>query len=516
MHTLKKTLRDLPIRRKLNLIVLVTLGFALAVVCAGLLAYDRTSFRGLLVNNLSILADVAGQSARAAVEFSDRGQAAATLATLAAEPDLELACIYDSSGKVFATYLREGFAQQEIPPVPASEQPVFGARHLQVARPIMSESERIGTIVLRSTLAKAESRRVRYLAIAGAALVAAMAFAMAFSGLLITSIVKSLRTSITVANQVATGDLRGGVAPLGNDEVGQLLAAFATMTGSLSSLIRKVKATCDRIATTTERIAVSSRDLEATASEQAASTHEVVSTAREISSTSQELVSTMEEVGTMATQTAAAADSGQQGLASMEAVMRQLEEATAAIAARLTAINDKAGEITTVVTTITKVADQTNLLSLNAAIEADKAGEYGLGFGVVAREIRRLADQTAVATLDIEKVVSEMRSAVGAGVSGMERFSVDVRRGVEEIRSVAGQFGSIIEQIQALIPRFEAVKEGMAVQSFGAGQISEAMHELGSTATLTAETVRDTNRALEELQDSARALQEEISTFKVE
>lgn len=80
------------------------------------------------------------------------------------------------------------------------------------------------------------------------------------------------------------------------------------------------------------------------------------------------------------------------------------------------------------VTTITEVVDQTNLLSLNAAIEAEKAGEYSRGFAVVARENRRLADQTAVATLDIECIVNEMWASVSAGVVGMEPFAHEVQQ----------------------------------------------------------------------------------------
>src|SRR6202007_2042888 len=99
----------------------------------------------------------------------------------------------------------------------------------------------------------------------------------------------------------------------------------------------------------------------------------------------------------------------------MEETMRHVMEAATSINAKLSVLNEKAGNINQVVITITKVADQTNLLSLNAAIEAEKAGEYGRGFAVVATEIRRLADQTAVATYDIEQMVKEIQSAVAAG-----------------------------------------------------------------------------------------------------
>ena len=134
------------------------------------------------------------------------------------------------------------------------------------------------------------------------------------------------------------------------------------------------------------------------------------------------------------------------------------------MAEKLAVLNEKAGRINTVVTTINKVADQTNLLSLNAAIEAEKAGEYGLGFAVVAREIRRLADQTAVATYDIERMVKEMESAVNAGRDGHGTLLRRVRQGVADVREVGGELTQIIEQVQALAPRFEAVNEGMQSQ----------------------------------------------------
>src|SRR5437764_8962766 len=129
--------------------------------------------------------------------------------------------------------------------------------------------------------------------------------------------------------------------------------------------------------------------------------------------------------------------------------MLQIMDASGSITSKLAVLNEKTANINSVVTTITKVADQTNLLSLNAAIEAEKAGEYGLGFAVVAMEIRRLADQTAVATYDIAKMVKEMQSAVAAGVMGMDKFSEEVGRGMQEIQQVGRQLSEIIQQVQA-------------------------------------------------------------------
>ena len=171
--------------------------------------------------------------------------------------------------------------------------------------------------------------------------------------------------------------------------------------------------------------------------------------------------------------------------------------------------------INSVVTTITKVADQTNLLSLNAAIEAEKAGEYGLGFSVVANEIRRLADQTAVATLDIEQMVKEMQSAVSAGVLSMEKFSVQVRNSAEDVSEVSAQLAQIIDEVQTLTPRFESVQEGMHFQSQGAQQIKTAMMQLSESAQQTVDSIRHSNAAIDQLNDAAQSMQSSVSKLRV-
>jgi methyl-accepting chemotaxis protein WspA len=209
------------------------------------------------------------------------------------------------------------------------------------------------------------------------------------------------------------------------------------------------------------------------------------------------------------------AGSGQAAIARMETTMRQIMDASSSITGRLAILSEKTTNINSVVTTITKVADQTNLLSLNAAIEAEKAGEYGLGFAVVAVEIRRLADQTAVATYDIEKMVKEMQSAVAAGVMGMDKFSEEVQQGVEEIRRVSIQLAQIIHQVQTLTPRFQTVNEGMHAQATGALQISETLTQLSESAQQTAESLRQSNMAIEQLNGAARGLQTSVARFKL-
>lgn len=320
---------------------------------------------------------------------------------------------------------------------------------------------------------------------------------------------------LQTVQRTSNGDLTGKINVTGNDAIAQLATGVQSMIDNLNSLVSQVQHSGIQVTSSATEIAATAKEQEATVSEQAATVNQIVTTATEISSTTKELVNTMDEVAEVADGTASSASEGHAALEQMEETMCQVVEASSTIAAKLEVLNEKAGNINSVVTTITKVADQTNLLSLNAAIEAEKAGEYGVGFSVVSTEIRRLADQTAVATLDIEQMVKEMQSAVSAGVMSVDKFSREVRQSVEDVRKIGLQLAQIIEQVQALSPRFESVQQGMHFQSEGAEQIKQAMVQLSESAQQTVESLRQSNAAIDRLNDAAHGLQNGVSKFKV-
>jgi len=299
------------------------------------------------------------------------------------------------------------------------------------------------------------------------------------------------------------------------DETGVLWNSIARMTDGLTSLVGQVHQSSTQLATTATEISATSRQQEDVVADFSASATHVAAAVKEISATSQELAHTMEAVKTVAEGAVKLADAGRGGLSGMELSIRQLVEAASSISGKLAVISEKTGAISGVVTTITKVADQTNMLSLNAAIEAEKAGECGQGFAVVAREIRRLADQTAVATLDIERMVKAMQASVAAGVAEMEKFSAEVGRSAQTVNAVSGQLTGVIAQVEDLAPKFESVNDGMRSQTMGAQQISQALAQLSDGARKTSESLRQFNEATAQLRDAAHHLQVEVAAFQV-
>ncbi|MFK3768877.1 MULTISPECIES: methyl-accepting chemotaxis protein [Pseudomonas] len=333
--------------------------------------------------------------------------------------------------------------------------------------------------------------------------------------LLMRAITAPVQRVVHALDKLRSGDLSMRLSLDRKDEFGAIESGFNEMAEALAKLVSQAQRSSVQVTTSVTEIAATSKQQQATATETAATTTEIGATSREIAATSRDLVRTMTEVTSAADQASSLAGSGQQGLARMEDTMHQVMGAADLVNAKLAILNEKASNITQMVVTIVKVADQTNLLSLNAAIEAEKAGEYGRGFAVVATEVRRLADQTAVATYDIEQMVREIQSAVSAGVMGMDKFSEEVRRGMFEVQQVGEQLSQIIHQVQALAPRVLMVNEGMQAQATGAEQINQALAQLSDASTQTVESLRQASFAIDELSQVAAGLRGGVSRFKV-
>ncbi|NGX57261.1 MAG: Methyl-accepting chemotaxis protein 4 [Chlamydiae bacterium] len=329
------------------------------------------------------------------------------------------------------------------------------------------------------------------------------------------ALIAQMRNVFDATKRLSEGDfsIRVKVDDGANEEIQQLALSFNIMAQSFEEIVSQVNRLGINLTSSSKEIFEATREHEASSKNQELTTNEILGISIEISSNAKEFAKTIQDVTNVVEQTASLANKGRESLNQMEAIMRQMVDASADIASKLGILNDKAGNINSVITTITNVADQINLLSLNAAIIADKAGEDGRSFSVIAGEIRDLADQTALATLDIDSIVDEMMSAVSSSVMGVDDFIQEIRNGVSQNEKVAEHLSEIIERVQALAPRFELVNEGMQIQYDASEQINEAITKLSRTAHTTAESMHQFAITTNELNESAVYLKNAVANI---
>lgn len=330
-----------------------------------------------------------------------------------------------------------------------------------------------------------------------------------------------------IALKVADGDIGSAAtiiyqakessknAGAGQDETGQLSQAIARMTYNLNALIGRVKEASVQLIASTTQMSDTGKAQEQAVDDFANTTKKIVEIVTEISERSQELATTMGGVSEAVIEAVARADDGHAQLAGMESTMHGLVLATTSISSKLSIMSEKAVNINSVITTISKIADQTNLLSFNAAIEAEKAGEAGRGFSVVAREIGRLADQTALATLDVEQMVKEMQSAVSVGVVEMDKFTEEVTTGVSEVGRISEHIGGVIQQVKVISPRFHEVKTGVLNQSEQAIKIKSFLEMLTQAVDQTSRSLKDFEDAISSLRKATHTLEKGVSKFSL-
>ena len=372
----------------------------------------------------------------------------------------------------------------------------------------MAESERF----YAHSQARLEQTVIRQ--IAGIALIT-LALVISLMLLLRYLVHKPLVLLSNVADHLVRFDLTKRLPRRRADEVGRLFAALDSMVSAFRAALENAQHTAVQVSSSAAELSAASRQQEAVLSNQIASIRQVGQTVAEISRDSRELAATVQNSTGTAHETAEFANQGKTGLVRMENAIRNMEQASKLVSQRLQIIHEKADNITAVVTTITKVAEQTNLLSLNAAIEAEKAGEYGRGFTVVAREIRRLADQTAVATLDIEHMVTEMQGAVSSGVMEIGKFVDEVRDSAGEAAQTSEHLNRIIEKVHTLTPDFEHIEQAVLRQSRHAGEIDQALDNFNEEMEQTGIGIHESFTAIAQINQAAHNLRQVLAQFKV-
>jgi methyl-accepting chemotaxis protein len=314
-----------------------------------------------------------------------------------------------------------------------------------------------------------------------------------------------MRKYVRAGTSAAHGEIR--------DETFRLLDAFGTMAKSLDSLLDEVKKAYAAVDDSTLRMLDSLKQVESTFTDQAASTSQVAASSKEICATVSELAKNMRAVTDMAAEAAKLSNTGLTGLSGINTAMQETLAGADSVSNVLQMISTKAADIDSVLNTVTKIANRTNLISLNAAIEAEKAGQHAAGFSAVGLEIRRVADQTAVAALDIEKMLGDMQTAVRAGTDSVANYAERLRGNSQTIGSITAGIGRSIECTRTLEPHFKAVDSGMQMQAQAAREILDAMQQLSSAAGQSRDSLARFREIAERVRDTVNVLKSEVARF---
>ena len=339
------------------------------------------------------------------------------------------------------------------------------------------------------------------------------------------SVTTTLRRSSEIASEISHGRISQARQHLPKeleeaggrrfaDEVWQLCRAMSVMTAHLDGLVTQVRDAASQVGSSSAQIGASAHQLEAAVTEQASGAQQVGVTTHEIAAQAEDLSSALAQAAAALSESASQAGQGKDGLVRINAVMQNVLGSAAEMNSKLQRAQEKTAGVDQVVTTITKIANQINLLSLNAAIEADKAGEYGAGFSIVAQEIQRLADQTAVSVLEIEELVTEMQQAVGDASATTAEFVSLAGSGGETVSTVSGSLQSLLDRVHELDPRFRSITDGMRSQADAAGQINATLQQLNETARQTAQIVSGYRLITGELSKTVAGLREKVSFFE--
>ncbi len=277
---------------------------------------------------------------------------------------------------------------------------------------------------------------------------------------------------------MASGDLRQQIDSSGTDEVGDLARSFATMAEMLTNLLKDLRgAAADMEREATNVLATSSQQ-STMANEQASAIHETGATVAEIAQTSKQATAFADTVISGTSRSDALSAEGQKVVDESVAAMEKLSEQVKAIALAITDLNEQTLQIGDIITTVKDVAEQSNLLALNASIEAAKAGDQGRGFAVVAMEMRTLAEQSKMAANQVRALLGEVQKGTSAAVKATEEGSRRALAAMELAQSAGAAIKGLSDLIRDSSSAARQIAGNTRQQTIGVEQIAVAMNEL--------------------------------------
>jgi methyl-accepting chemotaxis protein len=333
--------------------------------------------------------------------------------------------------------------------------------------------------------------------------------------LLRSLVIRPLRQLANVMEPIAAGDLTQSSGITRGDEIGVIAGSLDKLVGGIRGLIKDIASASESVAAAATEIAASNEEMSTSLDNQQRQTSGAASAVRELDQSVADIAQQSSEAAATAEQARGRATTGG------DIVARTVEEITAIAgevneSARLvTSLGVKSDQIGGVTSVINDIADQTNLLALNAAIEAARAGEHGRGFAVVADEVRKLAERTTQATDEVARSIREIQEQTTATASRIEGSTERMNEGVNLSRQAGDALREIVEGSNALMSKVQSIAAAAEEQAASAAQIGESVATVDSVASEAVQAAGQAAQAASELSDQSEKLRALVQRFKV-
>ena len=344
-------------------------------------------------------------------------------------------------------------------------------------------------------------------------IVAGITIGLVNHGLLKWLLIGKLKQVAAASERIRHGDLREGCGIRSKDTVGEITEGFDAMAASLRNTLKGMAESADSVESAAHGISSSMQTLGGDLEEYRTNTHEILSVIEGMADAASSILDLSDSAGTSAASADELVRNGVLHVNATEQAISALNEAGGKISANAARLATSAKEVEEAVLAIREISDQTNLLALNAAIEAARAGEQGRGFAVVADEVRKLSEQAANATMRINEVLKRVTQDVASTVSISAENAEAVNAGLEASRSSSEIFSKIEQSTAEMKRSVEAVREAADDQQMLVGivrtRIDESQERTENVAHLTSNAVSEADRMV----DAARALNETTGKF---
>jgi methyl-accepting chemotaxis protein len=300
------------------------------------------------------------------------------------------------------------------------------------------------------------------------------------------------------------------------DEIGNACMALNTMKNNLRRVIQVIGKAAQQLANASEEISASAKQSAESAHIQADQAHQAATAMQEMSATVQQVSENSQKASAASQQSAEQARYGGRVAEETLSTMRSISDSTKAVAARITELGEGSQQIGKIIAVINDIADQTNLLALNAAIEAARAGEQGRGFAVVADEVRKLAERTTKATKEIAGMIESIQAGTTSTVQAMDLNGEEVAIGVEKTQASGTALQKIIEMSAQVGDMVLQIATAATQQSSASSEINNGISQIAGLTRQSAATAEQTAKACTDLSNLALDLQNLVSQFKLE